>query len=295
MLRSTFLSWRFLAAAALLGAAGVSIACGTASSTVEHRDDSGPFVEDRSDGGVAASLADDGGGPRGSFFRGNPLCHATVLSCTPDDDGYSQDASDTECARLVSDAGGDSGAKTMGCRLAIGGDGIVAPECESATRGGGDGTACSTGAECAPGFDCVAGEKDSVCRRYCCLDSCTGQVSQNGGSTFCDVQQLVDVGQKAPVCMPLKHCKLLTAGECSGNETCAVVDETGDTGCVDVGPAQVGQGCDDAHCAAGLTCLGQAGNRKCYELCLVGSTTCGPAQACKTSTVFKDMSIGVCQ
>jgi hypothetical protein len=95
--------------------------------------------------------------------------------------------------------------------------------------------------------------------------------------------------------MPLKRCKLLGTGECAATETCAVVTESGDTGCIAIGDQQVGASCDDAHCAADLTCLGQPGSRKCYKLCKVGGSDCGSAQVCATSTSFKDPNFGICQ
>jgi hypothetical protein len=294
---SLFFSWRMFAAAVVLGGAAASAACSTMATTAAAGEDNGPVPEDRGEAGTTASLADDAGASPGASYRGNPLCYVTPISCMPDDDAYSHAAGTAQCVAPAVDGGGgdDGGAQATACRLTNGADGLPTPDCVTATSAGGDGTSCTSGSDCAPGFDCVEGDKGSVCRRYCCLDSCAAQTSQNGGATFCDVQKLVDTNQKAPVCMPLKRCKLLTAGECSATETCAVVDETGDTGCVGVGPAQVGQGCDDAHCAAGLTCLGQSGNRKCYQLCRVSGTACGPSQVCKTSTVFKDMTIGVCQ
>lgn len=155
------------------------------------------------------------------------------------------------------------------CALARSGD-AIAPECTLDETGeGADGAQCETSADCAPGFDCVVGEKVTVCRHYCCAGTCEGRPSQSGGATFCDVQRLVDVNTKAPVCMPLKACQLLATGKCAANESCAVVTADGETGCVTVVEQQVGDSCDADHCAADLTCLGQPGNRKCYKLCKV--------------------------
>ena len=101
-----------------------------------------------------------------------------------------------------------------------------------------------------------------ACRHYCCGGTCKGNLS-NGSATFCDVQTLADVSQKAPVCMPLKRCnKLLGVSECGATETCTVVTEGGDTGCVVVGDKQVGDSCDDAHCGAKLaySCAHEATN-----------------------------------
>jgi hypothetical protein len=224
----------------------------------------------------------------------------------PDDDGYSATNRPTTeaatCAVAPPDAG-DAAASTSyspGCRITRDdATNQVAPSCDRQVRTtppGGDGATCATGSDCAAGFDCIAGEKGAkACRHYCCSGSCTGHTSQSGGATFCDVQNLVDYSEKVPVCMPLKRCKLLGTGECTQNETCAVVTESGDTGCVTIGPQQVGAACDDDHCAANLTCVGKPGTRKCYKLCKVNSNDCGAAQVCTTSTVFKDPNFGICQ
>jgi hypothetical protein len=220
----------------------------------------------------------------------------------PDDDAYHQTTGTKECATPPPDAGDAGTAGTfrpMGCRigrnLVTGG---FSTSCDpTGPLAGGDGTACETGADCAAGFDCISGgdKGTKTCRHYCCAGTCKDHPSQSGGATFCDVQGLVDVNQMAPVCMPLKRCKLLGTGECASNETCAVVTEGGDTGCVTVGDQQVGADCDADHCAAGLTCLGKAGARKCFKLCKVSSNDCGAAEICATSTVFKDPNFGICQ
>ncbi len=238
----------------------------------------------------------DAGAPSPNLsYRGNPLCHVTDYACLPDEDGSRATTGAQACAQPYEPDAGESAA--FGCRLErTSATQSISPGCKEADRGGTDGVACQTGRDCAPGFDCVEGEKGSVCRHYCCADTCDGKTSQSGGKTFCDVQKLVDTNEKAPVCMPLKACKLLTAGACAATETCAVVTDTGETGCVEIGQAQVNDSCDTEHCAVGLTCIGQPGARKCYQLCKVGSSSsCGSSLVCKTSTMFKDPAYGVCQ
>ena len=231
-------------------------------------------------------------------YHGNPLCHVDLSTdCSPDEDTYRLSTGGT-CEKPAADAGDAStaaGDTTSGACRITGNDGGIGPRCSSANAAGGDGASCQVGTDCAAGFDCVAGEAGAkACRHYCCAGTCKGQLSQNGGGTFCDVQSLVDVHQKAPVCLPIKQCKLLGTGECASNESCAVVTESGDTGCVAVGVQQVGASCDDDHCAAQLTCLGQPGSRKCYKLCKVSSSDCGTSMVCETSTVFKDPTFGTC-
>ena len=231
-------------------------------------------------------------------YHGNPLCHVSSSTCMPDEDGYRFADLSNSCEKLAADAGDAAmmGAVSGACRIARE-DGGVGVSCSKDADGmGGDGASCDRGGNCAPGFDCVAGENGTkVCRHYCCGGTCKGHMSQNGGATFCDIQSLVDVNQKAPVCMPLKQCKLLGTGECTDNESCAVVTENGATGCVTIGQQQVGASCDEDHCAAKLTCLGQPGSRKCYKLCKVSANDCGTSMVCETSTVFKDPAFGTCQ
>jgi hypothetical protein len=220
---------------------------------------------------------------------GSPLCgNVRAAKCTPDD---------LETCGAYLSPSPDSGtaaadAATMGC-------GIVGevPDCRAADRRGVDGVSCTQGADCAPGFECVDGDKGPVCRRYCCSGSCENQRSQNGGPTFCDIQKVVPSSndQRAPVCMPLKTCKLLHAGDCSDKETCAVVTEKGDTGCVPKGNAKVGESCDVDHCDIDLTCLGSPGDRRCYKLCRVDGADCGPMQTCTTGSVFQNTTFGVCK
>jgi hypothetical protein len=95
--------------------------------------------------------------------------------------------------------------------------------------------------------------------------------------------------------MPLKTCKLLLDGQCGDKETCAIVTDKGDTGCVPKGNANVGDPCDQEHCAADLTCLGSPGDRVCYKLCKTEGSDCGPMQKCTTGSVFTDTSFGVCK
>ncbi|MDB5212566.1 MAG: hypothetical protein JWO86_493 [Myxococcaceae bacterium] len=302
--RFPFRSQITAAALAIAGCAAlVAIGCSTSTPTGTASDSPASGLNDDRSGGSAPPLAPEDAGPaKAAVYRGNPLCNVLAGECMPDDDGSRLTSGAMPCAE-DSDAGaGDAGSGTaiasMGCRIHREAADAFAPRCLStnADTAGGDGAACKQGADCAAGFDCVVGENGTTqCRHYCCAGTCKGHESQSGGATFCDVQDLVDVNQKVPVCMPLKHCKLLGTGECNANESCAVVTESGDTGCVAVGEKQVGASCDVDHCAAGLTCLGTAGSRQCFKLCRVSSSECGTSQICATSTVFKDPNFGICQ
>jgi hypothetical protein len=300
---STHLAFRYriqFAALAIAGcAAVVAIGCSTATPTgaTAGSPPSG-FNDDPNAGAAPAFAADDAGPPKAPLSRGNPLCNVMSGQCMPDDDGSRLTSGSMNCGSDsdAGDAGTATAAASMGCRIRRETADTFAPKClPSGANAGGDGTTCKTGADCAAGFDCVVGENGTTqCRHYCCAGTCKGHESQSGGATFCDVQDLVDA-KKAPVCMPLKHCELLGTGECNANESCAVVTESGDTGCVSVGEKQVGASCDVDHCAAGLTCLGTAGSRQCFKLCKVSSSECGSVQVCATSTVFKDPNFGICQ
>jgi hypothetical protein len=154
---------------------------------------------------------------------------------------------------------------------------------------------CEHAKNCAPGFDCVKGDNGSVCRRYCCAGSCDESASQNAGPVFCDIQRLVDADDhRAPVCMPLKPCKLFAPGDCGAAETCAIVNDKGTTGCVEGGAVKVDQPCDVDQCELGLTCLGRPGDRRCYKLCRIDGADCDSTQTCTPGSIFHDMAFGVC-
>ena len=222
-------------------------------------------------------------------FRGSPLCKATKGDCWPDDGAI-------QCGGTppTVDAGGKEASVPPSygdaCRVTLSG-----PTCTGA-GGGKDGATCTTSGDCASGSDCVLrADGMGQCRRYCCGGTCTNVGSPSGGATFCDVVQLAEESSvKVPVCMPVKACKLLTAGQCEMGETCAVASEDGTTSCIPTGSAQADEACDETHCAAGLTCLGKPGARRCFQLCRVGST-CAANLECKTSSLIRDASFGLCQ
>lgn len=217
-------------------------------------------------------------------FRGSPLCQVTT-GCMPDDETPS-------CENHVEN-GADAATAELKCRIQVG-----KSECVSGMdRAGVDGVACERGTECAPGFECVDSDRGGVCRRYCCsANSCSEQVSMSGGPTFCDIQRMVDDSSHlAPVCMPLKKCKLLHDGDCSTNETCGIVTDKGESGCVPTGNAAVGAPCDDEHCKEQLTCLGSPGDKRCFKVCRTNGTDCGSTETCTTNALFQNPAFGVCQ
>jgi hypothetical protein len=300
--RSIHFSLPLLVVTLALGAVAAA-GCSTETSASGFNGTTPALSDPSGSSGFTQGPTDDAAAPKNSLYRGNPLCHVTGPdTCMPDDDGTTRTSNTQTCALPPPDAG-DAGSaasfQSPGCRISRG-DGGIGPACLPITSPpGGDGATCESGEQCAPGFDCVAGvgqpTGDKTCRHYCCSGSCKGHGSQGGGMTFCDIQNLVDVNDKAPVCMPLKRCKLFGVGECAVTETCAVVTESGDTGCIGIGDQQAGLSCDDTHCAAKLTCLGQPGSRKCYKLCKVGGSDCGASEVCATSTSFKDPTFGICQ
>ena len=257
-----------------------------------------------SSAGGGPGLISDAASPPTAAYHANPLCHIDgdegTTTCMPDDDATSQSRTGAgSCAEP-----GDPGAMQDGatpptmvkaCRIESR-DGGFAATCSTGLATGTDGAKCEHGDDCGPGFDCVSGDKGTkTCRHYCCGGTCATYAA-NGSVTFCDVQSLVDVNQTAPVCMPIKRCAalLVQSGECAANETCTVVTDGGDTGCVQIGQQNVGESCDEAHCAADLACLGQPGARKCYRLCHVNGNDCPASQECVPNLAFKDANDGIC-
>ncbi|HRG97997.1 MAG TPA: hypothetical protein PLR99_17215 [Polyangiaceae bacterium] len=225
--------------------------------------------------------------PPPAQYRGNPLCRAKKeQSCWPDDGAAGCRSAD---AGSKTDAGAPENAVT--CRVHQ--DGPVCTQVGTLA----DGATCTRSTECGAGSDCaLRADGTGQCRPYCCGGSCEKVASPAGGATFCDVAQLAEESKlKVPVCVPVRACKLLSAGECKVGETCAVVSDTGMTSCVPTGPAQVGEACDEARCTAGLNCLGRPGARKCFQLCRVGQAACGASLQCKTSSLIGDAAFGICQ
>jgi hypothetical protein len=246
-----------------------------------------------------------------AFLHGNPLCNMSSNSCSPDSETIASCSPDVDAGLAAASA------LAAACRIDLqaspdGGSGYV-PTCfdpTDAARAGVDGATCASGADCAPGYDCIIGAKSGECRHYCCSGSCDNTMSKSGGPTFCDIQQLFSLDRKkplAPVCMPIKKCRLLMPGDCAASpspdvpgESCAVVTEAGDTGCVAEGKAMVRESCDTEHCAGPpdsvpLTCLGTAGDRHCYQLCTTDGNQCPSGQTCTTGSLFQDTTYGVCK
>lgn len=294
LLRSTlFALFSRVALASALAGGVVLAACEDAVRSSPLRASEPAAERDAPSGGSTSFNPSDAGQAEKEASRGNPLCGVGPNHCTPDDDGTEPSASGVACATPPN----ADVPEHEGCRIGKANDAFV-PMCDEADPRGVDGVACASGSDCAPGFDCVEGDKGAVCRRYCCSDSCAARSSQNGGPTFCDIRELVDPAldrHLAPVCMPIKTCKLLRDGECGDDETCAIVTDTGDTGCVPKGSAEVGQLCDEEHCGSDLTCLGSPGDRRCYRLCRVDGADCGPSQTCTTGAIFQDTTFGVCK
>ena len=248
-----------------------------------------------------AGTADDtrGASPEGGAsgdaaggYLGSPLCnYARPNGCFPD-----LPAPATDCPNFDGGAGSDAGGPsvTYACHVAV--DKVASlptQTCDTAGHGY-DGDACQAGGDCAAGFECVG---SGQCRHYCCSAStCAAQ----GKYSFCDIQPMSSApipDTKVPVCMPVRACKLLEPGYCAQGETCAVVKVDGTTSCVAVGAAKVGDACDRDHCADNLVCLGNVGQRRCYQLCHTDSTSeCAGSQKCKGSApMFPDPSVGICE
>ena len=229
---------------------------------------------------------------------------ATASGCTaetPDATDGSVEAAD---AGAVPGTGSDGGGSA--CRVrnvsatgtsgtsGSGSSSSLTSICTSAGTGI-DGAACSSGGDCAAGFDCVG--TPGVCRAYCCGGTCTA------GASFCDVQPTAGQSSSSgttvadiPVCVPIATCKLLMPNACATGSTCGVVDDNGTTSCLTVGAAVEGDSCDSVHCADDMVCLGQSGSRRCERLCTIDGSDCATGQTCTgNAQVFTDTTIGVCQ
>jgi len=329
-----FLSLTALGAVALVACGNISLSSSNASpsgSSGVYTDsdaaaDTGPIVALMGgDAGVAAPAV-----------TGSPLCNygfanTSAHTCVPDsDDAGAQQCLDTvadaapqESQTTPRDAGGDNGGDSAdagtGVPVASSDAGAAVPPpvdaapqptpaChvveQTGTDGGAwvtqtctiagsgqDGAQCQASTDCAATFECVG--MPGQCRHYCCAGNTVCDATAS--PSFCDVQPVVSGKFNVPVCMPISGCALF--GTCPTNQTCAVVKDDGTTSCVEVGEAGVGNSCDETHCAAGLTCLGNPGARTCFQLCHVdlpadcpAGTTCSGSAQLSTNPQF-----GICQ
>jgi hypothetical protein len=298
-----FFAYSFvLAAGAAVMAAGCSVA--TTTSAMGAGDNAYAQPTEDTDGGYESdgeTRADDAATPE-TQYRGSPLCYANLdaTTCFPDDAPL---VGQCKAPRAPSaDAGAspaDGGNVVPGVACHVVSDPTAAgsstapagtPTCLVAGTGH-DGDQCLKPTDCATGFECVG--SPGQCRHYCCDGTCDGKAQ------FCDIQTVADVGSlPVPVCAPVRSCKLLSQMGCATGETCAIVnDDDGTTSCVATGPSQVGMACEKTHCAESLTCLGQPGSRRCYQLCdKTANSGCTAPETCKgNAPLFRDANIGVCQ
>jgi hypothetical protein len=295
-----------LAAAIAAVAASVVAGCSVAIGVTDVSGDGGgmhnQYNPDASDSGPGSNdvgiLPGDGGVIGPSPYQGSPLCAASRLMglCYPDDPTNAKNCHEAPDGGPYSATGGYDDVP-LGChvRTTPGGPntpGIPAPWCLPAGSGK-DGASCSHPADCAPGYECVGAP--GTCQHYCCSGN-----PECSSSQFCDIQPTAAATQThVPVCMPIvpsAGCTLLDDTPCKPTETCSVVKEKGETSCVAVGGAKVGEGCDVDHCARGLVCLGVPGARQCFQLCRVGLSDCAQGLLCKGGyPLFPNSQFGFCQ
>jgi hypothetical protein len=200
----------------------------------------------------------------------------------------------------VSDGGSNGGGTDLACRVLQTGNDPAVVECTTAGSHG-DGASCNTGADCAPGYECVG--TPGACHHYCCDDTaCTtlGVYMNEPGRYFCDVQpETASPSTNVPVCMLAQPCDLLQ-NMCGDGMTCTLVDpsKSDTTSCVSVGTAKEGESCEVDHCGADMVCLGSIGSRTCHQLCSPGDTThaCAYGQQCFTQwPSLQKLNVGICQ
>jgi hypothetical protein len=276
-----------------------------------------PYASDAGAADAATIMTGSGssGGGSDAATWGNPLCRLSQASadgglygCNPD-----QPASSIDCAMDGGAAAGDGG--SYACRVQPAppsSSGMNSPTtpatgCSASSGDRVDDAECTTSNDCAPTFECVgtAGGTAGRCRQYCCAgNSACGDPDAGLATRFCDVQFLNQASATpVPVCMPIDPCNLqdqllaATPPTCPQTQTCAVVREDGQTGCVDIGGQGPGDSCERDHCQAGLVCLGAPGQRVCYTLCdTQNGAQCTAPEKCQGGLpLFQDPRVGVCR
>ena len=212
---------------------------------------------------------------------GSPLCNIMPggTTCNPDEQACLYD--------VVPDGGADSGTCTVeticydagvashpaACRVVD-----SAPACSTLLGHLGEGAICFGSSDCQAELECVGGRgaTQGICKRYCCVTTCTGNES------FCDIEPVFDSGQLVPVCTSGRSCTPLGT-DCIVGTTCTVVNAmTGQTACITPGSARIGDDCLTQNCALDLACI----SGTCRQLCkgegpyaCVGGSTCMPLTA----------------
>lgn len=299
-----FASLSLAALGILVPASGCSINGDAFSGPSSHSVVMNPYPSDAAAGDAAViqgNSSSSGGGSDAATW-GNPLCRLAtaygdggLYGCNPD-----QPATAIDCAMDGGSAADDGGG--YACRVQpsaqsnAGSPSTPATGCSPSSGDSLGGASCMASQDCAPGLDCVG--TSGTCRHYCCAGN-----SVCDPNTFCDVQFLYQASATpVPVCMPIHTCSLQDQlspypNTCPDRQTCAVVREDGQTGCVDIGGAGPLQSCERDHCQAGLVCLGAPGQRACYKLCdTQSSAQCTAPETCQGGLpLFQDPGVGVCR
>ena len=281
---SPALPFSFLLACALaaVASAGCDVtgfgAASYASPTVEG-------LPDIDGGDAAAAVGVDAAaeGPTAEATQGSPLCNAAATGgCYPDD------ATTTKACDLAPDGGvynsaSDYGDTALACRVVATDNGSaldVAPACTPAGAGGDGARSRRRATACRRTTASAVVARPPPAPASATAARATPRASRPSSATSRPRRRRRR--SSIPVCMPIHPaggCQLLDPTACtSQDEQCAVVRENGATSCVAIGTAKAHDGCDTAHCAAGLVCLGAVGQRECYQLSTPRTPTSAPRQ-----------------
>jgi hypothetical protein len=295
--------WAMGLLVALTACDGIGLGTLTVGSTVAEAD-AGHTPEASTGGGGGGG---GGGGSAGSYstqpradagadaakapsLLGSPLCNIMPggTTCDPDEQACLYD--------VVPDGGADSGTCTVeticydagvashpaACHVVD-----SAPACSTVLGHQGEGQMCVGSSDCQAELECVGVrgvDQEGICKRYCCVTTCTGSES------FCDIEPEFVSGQLVPVCASGRSCTPLGT-DCLVGTTCTVVNAmTGQTACITPGGARVGGDCLTQNCAVDLACI----SGTCRQLCKVeGPYACLGGSTCMPLTALSE-GIGIC-
>ncbi len=127
-----------------------------------------------------------------------------------------------------------------------------------------EGSACEEPGQCAPGLACFRRPSGGVCAPVCCF----GDESCGDGRTCRGPGVLIDGSESAfGQCRAPIACDPLEAESCEPGMACRIVSPEGDTDCVRLGEAAVGEACvAQSDCQGGLFCGGLF-ERVCVRIC----------------------------
>jgi hypothetical protein len=233
------LPWTLLAVATL----SLSVACGDENGNGSNGNGNGNGT---GNGGTDAGAVDGGNGnvDAGGGDAGPVVCNPVDGSGCPN--------AGQRCVLAIENGGTSTDQSCRSTSLELVG---LEEECDL------------TGQNCEAGLVCTnfQGDPNPTCRKVCTAGSGSECTNLQGGFDSYTCNEFDD---RYGVCIGFAGCDPIDQMSCPTGETCGLVNgATGETGCVQAGPAGAGASCESRACMRGLICLNLGEGGVCWEAC----------------------------